>query len=103
MTPLRRRLVLALAVVGLFACADAFAGFIRTVMHNGLPWSSDLSAREFYQVVGEAYGRGFTVGFFFAFFLVILALAVSAGFERHRARRRALLRETASPAEVCEG
>lgn len=105
MPPIRRRLILVLALVGLAACVEAFSRFVLTLMRNGLLWRPELSAREFYLAVGDAYGRGFTVGFFFAFFLVVLAFAVSAALEGRRLRRGAVstLARAESPAEACEG
>jgi hypothetical protein len=87
-------LVVTLAVVGLVACAVTFLRFVTTITGNALPWRPGLDAREFYLAVGDAYSRGFQVGFFFAFFLVVLALAV-AGFVQRR--RRAVRRLEVAP------
>lgn len=79
-------LVVVLAVVGLTACGIAFARFVTAISSNTLPWYSGLNARDFYVAVGAAYSRGFLVGFFFAFFLVVLSVAVATHVRRRRRR-----------------
>ena len=69
---------LCIAALGLGACLLALVGFFRTILSNGLPFHTELTARELYLAVGRAYSSGFLTGFFLCFFLVVAVLAVSA-------------------------
>lgn len=87
MSSLTRWSVTLIAVIGLVVCTAVVGGFLLTIVNNELPWSDGVSASTYYLAVGSAYSRGFVVGFFFSFFLVLLAVVVAAWFEARRARR----------------
>ena len=69
---------LLIAIPGALVCVLAIVGFVWRILTNQLPFHNALSASEHYQAVGHAYGDGFLAGFFFAFFLTLVAFAISA-------------------------
>jgi uncharacterized membrane protein len=83
------------AVAGIAVSAIAAIRFILDWSHGELDWWNGFAGRELYLAAGRGYGKGFVVGFFLAFSLVVLAIAVSSWWESRRARRR---RERASRA-----
>ncbi len=87
MSSMTRWSVTLIAVIGLVVCSAVVGGFLTTIVNNELPWSEGVSASTYYLAVGSAYSRGFVVGFFFSFFLVLLAVVVAAWFEARRAGR----------------
>ncbi|GEM_PF-2436011 len=91
-----------IAVIGLVACALVIVGFLLTMANNDLPWNEELSAGDFYRVVGSAYNKGFVNGFFFSFFLVLLAVVVSAWIDSKRRDRRVTDRRQDPPGETSE-
>ena len=100
---LKSRIVLALAGLGAAFCAYQLVVFLREIVGNQLPWEHSAKfTREHYVAVGEAYSRGFAVGFFLCFFLAVMALVVGTWYEtvvRPRRRRAAVSLE---PARVPE-
>jgi len=88
-----------IAIPGVAACVIALVGFFRKIIVNGLPFRRGLSASEYYQAVGEAYGDGFLTGFFLCFFLVLAVVAVSAMMAR-RKRPQLVRRKTDTTAPV---
>lgn len=50
--------------------------FLWTIFSNNLPWNPDISARDYYLEIGNAYGDGFIMGFFLCFFLVLGVVTV---------------------------
>jgi len=65
----------AVAFTGVGVCVTALVGFLLAIVKNNLPWDPGNSIREFYQLVGESYAQGFTVGFFLCFFLTLVVVA----------------------------
>ena len=98
MKPRVRWSVTLIAVIGLAVCAVVVGGFLLTMVNNGLPWEEGLSASSYYTAVGSAYSGGFVAGFFFSFFLVLLAVVTAAWFDARRSRRSRP--ETVTPAEA---
>jgi hypothetical protein len=86
-----------IAVPGVCACVVALVGFFRKIVSNGLPFRPGLSASEYYQSVGQAYGDGFLTGFFLCFFLVLAVLALGA-IQARRQRPR-LVRGKSEPTQ----
>ncbi len=76
------------AVAGIATCALAGIRFLLDWSRGELDWWAGFSGRELYLAAGRGYGKGFVVGFFLAFSLVLLAIAVSSWWENRRARRR---------------
>jgi hypothetical protein len=63
-------------MAGLAVCGTGLVGFIWAIFENNLPWHPGLSARDYYQNVGQFYSLGFVTGFFICFFLILLAAVV---------------------------
>ncbi len=99
--PRERLVALSIAVAGLAACTGAFGVFVLKILFNRLPWRVDQTAREHYLAVGNAYSNGFATGFFFCFFLTLLAVAVAAWVQQKRALAAAA-RVRSSPPEAAE-
>jgi hypothetical protein len=78
-----------IALSGLIGCAVVILGFLWSIANNALPWVEGLSAANYYTAVGAAYNKGFVSGFFFSFFLVLLAVVGSAYIDSKRRNRRA--------------
>ena len=76
------------AVAGIAVTAIAAIRFFLDWSRGELDWGSGFAGRELYLAAGRGYGEGFVVGFFLAFSLVLLAIAVSSWWEGRRARRR---------------
>ncbi len=69
-----RMISLFAAALGAGYCFYLLVGFLRIIAVNGLEWDGAAgSAREHYLAVGEAYSKGFVVGFFLCFFLAVIA------------------------------
>ncbi len=83
-----RQLALALTTVGAGYCLYLLAGFLWIMADNGLPWDGS-APREHYLAVGEAYSRGFVVGFFFCFCLAIIAFVIGSWYEKSVRTKRA--------------
>ena len=67
-----RQISLAVATLGAGYCLFLLVGFLRIIRDNRLPWEgSDRFTRELYLAVGEAYSKGFVVGFFLCFCLAM--------------------------------
>jgi len=82
-------LTLMLAAIGLMMCVLGVSVFLWSVFSNNLPWTPNMSPREYYLEVGNAFGNGFIMGFFLCFFLVlgVLTIGTMLGFIRdHRSR-----------------
>lgn len=84
----RNRPFAALAALGgIAACTAAAIRFFRDWSRGQLDWWDGFAGREMYLAAGRGYGKGFVVGFFLAFSLVVLAIAVSSWWESRRKRR----------------
>jgi hypothetical protein len=70
------------AVAGIGVCLVALVGFLITMLQNNLPWHQDQGIREYYRAVGESYSQGFMIGFFLCFFLTMVAVSLSALFDK---------------------
>ena len=79
-------LTLLLSGAGLTACVLGVSAFVWTVFSNNLPWTPNISPREYYIDIGSAFGDGFIMGFFLCFFLVLIVVTLGAmlGFARDR-------------------
>ncbi len=89
MKPRVRWTVTLIALSGLIGCAVVILGFLWAIANNALPWVEGLSAADYYTAVGAAYNKGFVSGFFFSFFLVLLAVVGAAWIDSKRRNRRA--------------
>jgi len=89
MKPRLRWTVTLIALSGLIGCAVVILGFLWAIASNALPWVEGLSAADYYTAVGAAYNKGFVSGFFFSFFLVLLAVVGAAWIDSKRRNRRA--------------
>ncbi len=74
-----RRIALLLAFAGIGACLTGTLAFVINIVNNTLPWHPEQTVREHYLAVGDSYGQGFLVGFFFCFFMTLIVLAVWNG------------------------
>jgi hypothetical protein len=83
-----RWIVAAIGFVGAAGCTVAVGLFLLKMLHNGLPWRFDQTAREHYLAVGRAYSGGFATGFFLCFFLTLLVVAGAAWIGQRRGRAR---------------
>ena len=79
-------LTLILSGIGLMTCVLGISVFLWSVFSNNLPWTPNMSPREYYLEMGNAFGNGFIMGFFLCFFLVlgVLTIATMLGFIRDR-------------------
>ena len=85
-----RQISLAVATLGAGYCLYLLVGFVRIIADNRLPWEGSARfTREHYLAVGEAYGRGFVVGFFLCFCLAVVALIIGSWYEKSVRPRRA--------------
>ncbi len=85
-----RMISLFAAALGAGYCFYLLVGFLRIIAVNGLEWDGAAgSAREHYLAVGEAYSKGFVVGFFLCFFLAVIAFVVGGWFENSVKAKRA--------------
>jgi len=85
-----RQISLAVATLGAGYCLYMLVGFLQIIAGNRLPWEgSDSFTREHYLAVGEAYSRGFVVGFFLCFCLAVIAFIVGNWYEKSVRPRRA--------------
>ena len=77
-------LTLLLSAAGLTACVLGIGAFVWTVVSNNLPWTPNISTREYYLDIGNAFGDGFIMGFFLCFFLVLIVVTLGTmlGFVR---------------------
>jgi hypothetical protein len=102
-----RRTLALVSIAGLATCVVVFVRFFRAWAQGRLDWWPGLHGRDVYLAAGHGYGKGFVVGFFAAFFLVLLSLAVSSWWEARRGRRgdrrRASVRFTGIEPEVRAG
>ena len=76
------------AVAGITTCGIAAIRFFLDWNRGELDWWNGFAGRELYLAAGRGYGKGFVVGFFLAFSLVVLAIAISSWWESRRALRR---------------
>jgi len=83
-----RRIALFAATVGAGYCFYLLIGFLGVIADNRLPWEGTGGyTRDHYLAVGQAYSRGFAVGFFLCFCLGLIALLVGTWYEALRANR----------------
>lgn len=82
MSRVQQRVAILIAILGTIASVLALSGFILRVHGNRLDLPRVATVPAFYGAVGDAYGEGFMAGFALCFFLTLLAVAVSAWFER---------------------
>lgn len=99
MTSTQRRLATLVALAGLLVSAAYFLRFVHGWATNRLPVGDGMSRREVYGVVGKMYADGFVAGFFMAFCLVVLSIAVSSWWEERGRSRAALRPEPAAATE----
>lgn len=92
-----RQIALGLAAIGAGYCTYLLVGFVQIIRHNRLPWDGYALTREHYLAVGEAYSRGFAVGFFLCFCLTVVALIVGTWYEESVKSRRAGAGAPAAP------
>ena len=90
MRPRDRILAVAVAIPGAICCIAAFVLFLGRIVRNELAVTPSTSAQEYYLGIGDAYSGGFVTGFFFCFFLMVLAVAIGTLVEQRRARNAAL-------------
>jgi hypothetical protein len=84
------QLSLAAATLGTGYCLYLLIGFLRVIADNRLPWEGTARfTREHYLAVGEAYSRGFVVGFFLCFCLAVIAFVVGNWYEKSVKTRQA--------------
>ena len=103
MPPKHRTWAAVVSLVGLTVSASYFLRFLRGWATNALPVGDGMSRREVYGVVGRMYADGFVAGFFTAFSLVVLSIAVSSWWEeRERSRERLHRSAHSEPAAVAE-
>ena len=76
-----------LALAGVGVCLRLVIGFVLTVMRNQLPWAPDQSIQDYYLIVGDSYSRGFSVGFFLCFSLIVVAVVAAGMVEKRRGRK----------------
>ena len=86
---------LGVSVLGVAGCVLALGGFVFAVAANHLSWHPGMSVQEHYLEMGRSYTRGFVVGFFLCFFMVVGALGVSYFVESRRRKIRATGRAAA--------
>jgi hypothetical protein len=87
-----RRIALAAATLGAAYCIYLLIGFFGVIAGNRLPWEGSAQfTREHYLAVGQAYSRGFAVGFFFCFCLALIAMLVGTWYERSIKGQAAIL------------
>ncbi len=85
-----RQISLAVATLGAGYCVYLLVGFLQVIADNRLPWEGSARfTREHYLAVGEAYSRGFVVGFFLCFCLAVIAFAIGSWYEKSRRARLA--------------
>ncbi len=85
-----RQFSLAAATLGAGYCFYLLIGFLRVIAGNQLPWEGSARfTREHYLAVGEAYSRGFVVGFFLCFCLAVIAFVIGSWYEKSVKTRRA--------------
>ena len=86
-----RQISLAAATLGAGYCLYSLIGFLRIIADNRLVWEGSARfTREHYLAVGEAYSRGFVVGFFLCFCLAVIALIIGNWYEKSVRSRRAV-------------
>jgi len=66
--------MLLLGLAGTGVCLTLLIRFLLMIINNGLPWNPSDGVRGHYLAVGDSFSRGFSVGFFFCFFLALAAL-----------------------------
>ena len=84
-----RWIVFTMAVVGMGACFAGVTMFFLTMLNNTLPWEHAATAPQHYLAVGKSYSQGFTIGFFLAFSLALVAVSFAAWADDQRRARRA--------------
>ena len=93
-----RRIVLAIAAAGTAYCVYLLVGFVGVIADNRLPWEGTSQfTREHYLAVGQAYSRGFAVGFFLCFGLAVMAFIVGTWYEQSVRDRADRLKATRLP------
>ena len=93
-----RQFSLAVATLGASYCSYALIGFLRIIAGNQLPWEGTARfTRDHYLAVGEAYSRGFVVGFFLCFCLAVIAFVIGSWYEKSTKTRRATEEAPALP------
>ena len=85
-----RQFSLVVAMLGAGYCSYLLIGFLRMIADNRLPWEGTAQfTRDHYLAVGEAYSKGFVVGFFLCFCLAVIAFVVGNWYEKSVRTRRA--------------
>ncbi len=91
-----RQISLTVATLGAGYCFYLLIGFLRMIADNQLPWEGTAQfTRDHYLAVGEAYSKGFVVGFFLCFCLAVIAFVVGNWYEKSVRARRATEEATA--------
>jgi hypothetical protein len=82
-----RWIVMTFATVGAIVCLGFVVLFFMTIINNHLPWEHAPTAPAHYLAVGKSYSQGFTIGFFLAFSLALVAISFAAwADDRKKAR-----------------
>ena len=84
-----RWIVMCCAAVGALGCLGFVGLFFMTIINNHLPWEHAETAPEHYLAVGKSYSQGFTIGFFLAFSLALVAITFAAWADDQRRAREA--------------
>ena len=92
--------VLAAASGGAFVCVAFVVLFFMTIINNHLPWEHAPTAPEHYLAVGKSYSQGFTIGFFLAFSLALVASTFAAWADDQRRLRRQPARVNPVPCDA---
>jgi len=100
----KSRVALVIATLGAGYCGYLLVGFLRVIADNRLPWEAESPfTREHYLAVGEAYSRGFAVGFFLCFCLGVMAFVIGTWYESTVKHRKRIADPTLATAEASEG
>ena len=87
-SPFTRWIGLGIAVPGILVCLVALVSFVVTIKRNALAVGPDqLFFQEHYLAVGRAYSQAFAVGFFFCFFLILVAVISASWVDQWRRAR----------------
>ena len=83
--PLQRIAGALLGLGGIVACSLMLRSFMVRLWENRLPWGAGSTTRDHYLAVGDAYGDGFTTGFFACLSLMLLGSSIVAWIAQRRA------------------